>query len=231
VRAPWTAPCTRCTGPRWTAPFKTKGYLIWAIRARSDGPGRARVGAAASTTECGGARQGLAGASPRRRSRPSLRPRVGATCCAGACARDHGVRGGDRASPAAGIVRGRRGYSGEPGETMPCAKQRGNGRGFLLTACGGSRRAHGRRRGGSRGARRRRRLGRRSGELGARLPRASGTKTCDSMSLSSSWRSQKSKETGKGSNPSPAATDRRRRQEPDAAARGNWCSSACARVL
>jgi hypothetical protein len=134
MHSPWTVLCTRCTGPRWTAPFKPKGYLIWAIRAVSDGPGRARVGAVASTPECGGARQGLAGASPGRRSRPSFRPRVRTTCCVGACARDHGVRGNDWASPSAGTVRGRRGYSGEPGETMPCAKQGGIERGILLTA-------------------------------------------------------------------------------------------------
>jgi hypothetical protein len=127
--------------------------------------------------------------------------------------------------------KGRRGYSGELGETVLCAKQREIGRGFLLTACRGRRRAHRRRGGGSEGARRRRRLGRRSGELGARLPRASGTRTCNNTRSLSSWRSQKSKRTGGGSNPSPAATDRRRRREPEAAARGNWCSSACASVL
>jgi hypothetical protein len=36
-------------------------------------------GAAASTPECGGAQQGLAGVTPGRRSRPSLRMRIGAT--------------------------------------------------------------------------------------------------------------------------------------------------------
>jgi hypothetical protein len=76
THAPWTAPCARRTGPRWTVPLKRKGYLIWAVRARSDGPGHARAGATASTPECGGARQGLAGASPGRRSRPSSRPRL-----------------------------------------------------------------------------------------------------------------------------------------------------------
>jgi hypothetical protein len=81
-----------------------------------------------------------------------------------------------------------------------------------------------RKKAGSRAERRRQRrgstttrLGRRSGELGARLPRASGTKTCDSTSSLSSWRSQKSKRTSEGSNPSPAATDRWRRREPEAA--------------
>jgi hypothetical protein len=37
MRAPWTAPRARRTGPRWTVP---KGYAIWTVRARSDGPGR-----------------------------------------------------------------------------------------------------------------------------------------------------------------------------------------------
>jgi hypothetical protein len=87
-------------------PFKTKGYLIWAVHCGSKGPGRARAGAAATTPESGGARRELTGASPRWCSRPSFRPRVGATCCAGACAHDHGVRGNDWASPAASTVRG-----------------------------------------------------------------------------------------------------------------------------
>jgi hypothetical protein len=124
------------------------------------------------------------------------------------------------ASTAAGTVRGRRGYSGELGETVLCAKQREIGWGFLLTAHRGRRRAHGRRGGGSEGA----------GELGARLPRASWTKTCDNTSLSSSWRSQNQRERaggpilhrrrridGGGGNP------RRRRGEIDARARVLAC--------
>jgi hypothetical protein len=44
MRAPWTAPCARRTGPRWT---EAKGYslvLIRTARAKSDGQGRARAG-------------------------------------------------------------------------------------------------------------------------------------------------------------------------------------------
>jgi hypothetical protein len=29
ARARWTAPCARCTGPRWTAPFKRRGTRSW----------------------------------------------------------------------------------------------------------------------------------------------------------------------------------------------------------
>jgi hypothetical protein len=93
MRAPWTAPCARRTGPRWTTPFKRRGTRsgpsaqdLTAIDVRERG-------ATASTPECGGARQGLTGVGPGRRSRPSSRPQVGAKLSAGACARDQGVRG------------------------------------------------------------------------------------------------------------------------------------------
>jgi hypothetical protein len=171
--------------------------------------------------ECGGARRELAGVGPGRRFRPPSQPRAGAKRRGGSCASDRGVYGSDCASPVAGTGRGRSGRSGELAGTLLCTKRREIGWGILLTACRGSRRAHGRRRGGNRGARRWRRLGRRSGELGARLPRASGMKTCDSTSLSSSWRSQRSKKTGGGSNPSPVAMDRRRRRKPEAVAQRN----------
>jgi hypothetical protein len=84
---------------------------------------------------------------------------------------------------------------------------KGNWAGFLLTACRGRRRAQKRREGAGGEAWQRRRIGRRSGEVGARLPRASGTGTCDSTCSLSSWRSQKSKGTSGGTNPSPAATN------------------------
>jgi hypothetical protein len=44
MRAPWTTPCARRTGPRWT---EAKGYplvLIRIARAKSDGHGRVRAG-------------------------------------------------------------------------------------------------------------------------------------------------------------------------------------------
>jgi hypothetical protein len=72
ARARWTALCTRRTGPRWTAPLNAKGYAIRAVQTRSKGPGRVRAG-------CSGARQGLAGVAPGRRSRPSFRARIGST--------------------------------------------------------------------------------------------------------------------------------------------------------
>jgi hypothetical protein len=42
----------------------------------------------------------------------------------GACARDRGVKEGNRASPAAGAGRGRRGYSSELVEAPKCSKRR-----------------------------------------------------------------------------------------------------------
>jgi hypothetical protein len=59
-------------------PLNAKGYAIWAVHARSKGSGRLQAKATASTPECGGARRGLAGVAPRRRSRPSTRPQVSA---------------------------------------------------------------------------------------------------------------------------------------------------------
>jgi hypothetical protein len=44
ARARWTAPCTRCTGPLWTAP---KGYplgLISVVDQRSNDSGRTQAG-------------------------------------------------------------------------------------------------------------------------------------------------------------------------------------------
>jgi hypothetical protein len=164
-------------------------------------------GATASMLECGGARQGFAGVGPGRRSRPPFRPRVGAKRSASACARDQGVKGADRASPAAGTGRGQRGYSGELGEALLCVKRRGIGQGFLLTACRRRRRAQKRREGVGGGTWQRRWIGRCSGVVGARLPRASGTGTYDSTCLLSPWRSQESKRTSGGTNPSPAATN------------------------
>jgi hypothetical protein len=133
VRVPWTASCARRTGPRWTGRITRRGTRSGPSTQDLTALDVCTRWAAATTLESGGARRKLAGASPVRRSRPSFRPRVGAICCAGACARGHGVSGNDWASPAASTVRGRRGHSGELGEAMLCAKRRGIGRGILLT--------------------------------------------------------------------------------------------------
>jgi hypothetical protein len=93
TRAPWTAPCAWRTGPRWTAPFKRRGTRSGPSAQDLTALDVRERGATASTPECGGARQGLTGVGPVRRSRPSSRPRVGAKCSAGVCARDQGVRG------------------------------------------------------------------------------------------------------------------------------------------
>jgi hypothetical protein len=74
-------------------PFKTKGYVIRAVHARSKGPGCRKRRAAAMSPESGGARQGLAGVGPGRRSRPPFRPRAAAKRSGGACACDRGSMG------------------------------------------------------------------------------------------------------------------------------------------
>jgi hypothetical protein len=89
--------------------------------------------AAASTPECGGARRELAGVAPGRRSRPLTRPLDSTKRRGDACARDRGVKGGDRASPAAGAGRGRSGRSGELASAPKCARRRETGRGLMLT--------------------------------------------------------------------------------------------------
>jgi hypothetical protein len=134
--------------------------------------------AAASTPECGGTRRKLAGVAPGRRSQPLTRPQDSTKHRGDACARDRGVKGGDRASPAAGAGRGRSGRSGELVSAPKCARRRETGRGLMLTVR--KRRRQARKRRGCDGGRawQRRRIGRCSGVIEARLPRALGTRTC-----------------------------------------------------
>jgi hypothetical protein len=74
ARARWTAPCNRCTGPRWTAHSKRRGTRsVPSVQDLTALDARVRD-AAASTPECGGAQWELAGVAPRRRSRPLARP-------------------------------------------------------------------------------------------------------------------------------------------------------------
>jgi hypothetical protein len=89
--------------------------------------------AAASMPECGGARRELAGVAPGRRSRPLTRPHDSTKHRGDACARDRGVREGDRASPAAGAGRGRSGRSDELVSAPKCTRRRETGRGLMLT--------------------------------------------------------------------------------------------------
>jgi hypothetical protein len=133
VRARWIAPCTRCTGPEWTAHSKRRGM-------RSEPPAQdltaldARVrDSAASSPECGGARWEFVGVAPWRRSRPLTRPQDSTKRRGDACARVRGVKGGDCALPAAGTGRGRSGRSGELVSALLCTKGRGIGLGLLLT--------------------------------------------------------------------------------------------------
>jgi hypothetical protein len=127
ARARWTAPCNRSSARDRTAQDACKRW------------------AAETSPESGGARRELAGVGLGRHSRPSTRPQASTKRRGGACVRDRGVKGGDRASSAAGAGRGRRVCSGELVEALLCVKGREIGRGLMLTvACrtssdGGSR--------------------------------------------------------------------------------------------
>jgi hypothetical protein len=130
--------------------------------------------AAASTPESGGTRQGLAGVAPGLRSLPSTRPQASAKRRGGACARDRGVKGGDRASSAAGAGRGRRGRSGELVSTPLSTKRRGNERGLLLIVTYRTRSDSGSGRRSEGAGLRRRRSRRRSGGRGRSSGRRQG---------------------------------------------------------
>jgi hypothetical protein len=133
ARVPWTAPCARCTGPRWTGHSKRRGMRSKPSARDLKAQNACKRRAAATSLESGGARQGLAGVAPRRRSRPPFCPRAGAKRSRGACARDREVYGGNCASTAAGTGRGRSGRSGELVSALLCTKGRGNRLGLLLT--------------------------------------------------------------------------------------------------
>jgi hypothetical protein len=101
--------------------------------------------AAASTPECGGARRELAGVAPRWRSRPLTRPQDRTKRRGDACARDRGVKGGDRASPATDARRGRSGRSDELVSPPKCTRRRETRWGLILTVRKRRRRARKRR--------------------------------------------------------------------------------------
>jgi hypothetical protein len=108
-------------------PFNTKGYAIRVARAISDGPGRTRAG-------CGGNVTGVwrRAARARRRCAWAAFPATNTTT-GDACAHDRGVKGGDRASPAADAGWGWSGRSGELVSAPKCARRRETGRGLMLT--------------------------------------------------------------------------------------------------
>jgi hypothetical protein len=184
-RGPHRAPGARVHGG--PPPFKRRGTRSWPFARDRTAQDACKRWAAAASPESGGERWELAGVGPGRRSRPPLRPRAGAKRSAGACARDQGVKGGDRASPAAGTGRGRRGCSGELVEALLCVKGREIGQGLLLTVKRWSGRARRRRGSNGGGAWQRRQDGRRSGVDEARHPRAPRTRTCSQLSLMSPW--------------------------------------------
>jgi hypothetical protein len=61
-------------------PLNAKGYVIWAINARSKGSGHLQAKATASTPECGGTRRRTRRRGPRSRCGAPKRARVGSTC-------------------------------------------------------------------------------------------------------------------------------------------------------
>jgi hypothetical protein len=124
AHVPWTAPCTRCTGPRWTGRSKRRGMQSKPSARDLKAQDARKRRAAATSPESGGARQGLAGIAPGRRSRPPFSRRAGAKRSGGACARDRGVYGGNCASPAAGTGRGRSDRCGELVSVLLCTKGR-----------------------------------------------------------------------------------------------------------
>jgi hypothetical protein len=169
ARAPWTAPCARCTGPRWTGRLKRRGTRSWpsardltAQDARSDGRRRRRRSEAARGGGFAGAAQDQA---------------VGRRF-----ARERTLRVAERHAHAS---RGSGRWIGLPRRPAP----KGGGAGFasvrvpvlrcelkgkaagkmMLTTRGNVGRAHGRRGGSRDGVRRRRRLRRRSGRRGPKL--------------------------------------------------------------
>jgi hypothetical protein len=116
--------------------LKRRGMRCWPSARDRTAQDACKRWAAAASPECDGVRREVTGVGPGRRFRPSTRPHASAKRRGGACARDRGVKGGDRASSAAGTGRGRRGCSGELVETLLCVKGREIGRGLMLTtAC------------------------------------------------------------------------------------------------
>jgi hypothetical protein len=133
ARVPWTASCARCTGPRWTGHSQRRGMRSKPSARDLKAQDACKRRAAVTSPLSGGARQGLAGVAPGRRSRPPFCRRAGAKRSGGACARDRGVYGGNCASPAVDTGRGRSGRSGELVSALLCTKGRGNRMGLLLT--------------------------------------------------------------------------------------------------
>jgi hypothetical protein len=136
ARAPWTAPCARCTGPRWTGRIKRRGMRSGPLVRDPTALDARKRWAAVTSPESGGARRELAGIGSGWRSRPLARPQVSSKCRGDACARVRGVYGGYCASPAAGTGRGQSGRSGELVGTRLCTKRREIERGKLLTVQG-----------------------------------------------------------------------------------------------
>jgi hypothetical protein len=105
--------------------LNAKGYAPQTIHRRSKGPGRehaGRGGDVAGDKQRGGASPESSPAHPIWLLRAPIRARESSTHSWGAREQGWGVRAVAWASPAAGTVRGRRGYSGEPGETVLRAK-------------------------------------------------------------------------------------------------------------
>jgi hypothetical protein len=169
ARAPWTAPCARCTGPRWTARFKRRGTRsrpFIANRTAQDACKRGRRRRRRSAAARGG---GFAGAAQDQAvGRRFARGRVLHVAERHA----HSSRGSGRwiGPPRRPAPEG--GGAGFVGVRVPVLRCELKGKAagkMMLTTQGNVGRAHGRRGGSRDGVQRRRRLGRRSGRRGPKL--------------------------------------------------------------
>jgi hypothetical protein len=167
ARAPWTASCSRCTGPRWTGRITRRGTRSGSSTQDLTALDVCTRWAAAASPECGGARQELAGAAldhavgHRFASERDLRV---------AERHAHASRGSGRWI---GLPRrpapegGGAGFAGVRAPVLRCELKGKTAGKMLLTTRGNVGRAHGRRGGSRDGVRRR--LGRRSGGRGPKL--------------------------------------------------------------
>jgi hypothetical protein len=169
ARARWTAPCTRCTGPRWTARFKRRGMRSWPSARDRTAQDACKRWAAATSPESGSAGRELAGAA--------LDHAVGHRFAHERALRvaerhAHASRGSGRwiglpRWPAPGG--GGAGFAGVLAPVLRCELKGKTAGKMLLTTRGNVGRAHGRRGGSRDGVRRRQRLVRRSGGWGPKL--------------------------------------------------------------
>jgi hypothetical protein len=169
ARVPWTAPCARCTGPRWTGRITRRGTRsgpstqdLTALDVCTDGRRWRRRSAAVR-----------GGSSPARPLDHAVGHRFTRERALRVAERHaHASRGSGRwiglprrSAPEGGGA----GFAGVRGPVLRCELKGKTAGKMLLTTRGNFVQAHGRRGGSKDGVRRRRRLGRRSGGRGPKL--------------------------------------------------------------